>query len=122
MFYRGRHLRRLWEVEVYKGDPDDPNTKTSIESVIGWNATDAIRQLGKGRAATYPQEICYITWDDPPLRINDTAGPTDIEVKPSMRSIIADDQSSNAAADKKLRKKVAKKKKVVKRQKIKRTK
>jgi hypothetical protein len=81
MIYRKRELRRLWELKVYK---TDKKVHTRTETVIAWNAVDAIRQA-RGEVATQPKAVCYVTWDDPPLEIYDpTAGPIDKIVTPSI--------------------------------------
>lgn len=85
---KSRHLRRLWEVTVYDGNPDAKKPKTRKETVVAWNAVDAIRLCG-GAAAKEPKAVCYVTWPNgdesgPIHRIESTAGPTDEEIKPTI--------------------------------------
>lgn len=93
MFYRppgsrvGRLLRRLWEVEVYDGDPDDPGVTTTVETAVAWNAVDATR-MG-GNVAKPPVAICWVSWpvndEDPRIyKVYDTSGPTDELVTPTL--------------------------------------
>jgi len=85
---RSRELMRLFELEVYDGDPDDPKTKTTKETIVAWNAMDAIRRCGARRLATQPKELHHVTHPDqegePIYKIKDTGGPTEEEVKPSI--------------------------------------
>lgn len=60
---RTQELRRMWEVLVYDGDPDDPNVTTSVETVVAWNAVDATRRSGKPVAAQ-PKALYYVTWPE----------------------------------------------------------
>jgi hypothetical protein len=39
-------MRKLYEVEVYLGDPDKKSTKTEVLTVVAWNEVDALRRLG----------------------------------------------------------------------------
>ena len=80
---RTRELRRLWSVEIYEGDPDDPDSTTRMESVIAWNQPDAIRRCGE-RVAVQPESLGFITWDEEPLFIETTKGPTDRVVEPTI--------------------------------------
>lgn len=88
MFYRKRELRRLWEVEIYDGNPDAKKPKNHIEKVVAWNAVDAIRRCGEMRVASQPKAVCFVTWPEaegsPIFKIESTAGPTDEEIKPSI--------------------------------------
>lgn len=78
-------LRRLFSVKIYEGDPDKKKTKTRTETVIAFNATEAIQKASAlGPVAEVPEAIDWITWDDPPLIIRDTAGPTDEVAKPTL--------------------------------------
>jgi hypothetical protein len=94
MFYKGRELRRVWEVEVYEGDPEDPDVTTRTETVIAWNQVEAIRRAG-GKVATLPVSKGFVTWPQGQekrlFRIENTAGPTDEVVEPTL-SIGADDE------------------------------
>ncbi len=83
MMYKHRILRRLWKVQVFTGDPDDPGVEISEETVIAFNAVEAVRRVGRP-VALPPEPVCYVTWDDAPLRIENTAGPTDEVVTPSI--------------------------------------
>jgi hypothetical protein len=89
MIYESRHLRRLWEVEVYKGDPDDPKTKTKTETLVAWNHVDAIRRA-PGAVATRPVEIGFVTWPDGKgdsyIIVSPKEGPTNKKVKPSIET------------------------------------
>lgn len=91
MIYKNRELRRLWEVEVYKGDPDDEKPKTKKETVIAFNAVEANR-LAPGPVASEPVAISFVTWDDEPLLIEDTSGPTNKKAKPT---ITVDDREAD---------------------------
>ena len=89
MRYQRRELMRLFEVEVYDGDPDDPKTKILKESIVAWNALDAIRSCGKRRLVSQPVAMHHVTHpkeeDGPIFKIDSTAGPIDeTEVKPSI--------------------------------------
>ena len=80
---------RLFNVEIYDGDPDDPKTKILKETIIAWNAMDAIRRCGNRRLVSQPVASHHVTHpkeeDGPIFKINSTAGPTDdAEVKPSI--------------------------------------
>ncbi len=89
MFYKRRELRRLWDVEVYNGDPEDPNVTTHIETVVAFNAVEANRKCG-GRVALPPTARCYVTWPVDPnttgpiYRIDSTAGPSDELIEPTI--------------------------------------
>lgn len=85
---KSRQLRRLWEVKVYDGNPDAKKTKTRKETVVAWNAVDAIRMCG-GVAAEPPKAVCFVTWPKgdetgPIFRIESTAGPSDEEITPTI--------------------------------------
>lgn len=84
MFYRGRELRRVWKVKVYTGNPDVKKPKTGVETVVAWNAVDAIRRMGAKKVAEQPTSMGYITWPekkgDPVFFIKSTKGPTDEKV------------------------------------------
>ena len=85
-----RELRRLWEVEIYDGDPDKKKTKIKKETVVAWNAVDAIRACGNRKLAKEPEALCYVTWPDedgmPIYKIKDTSGPTKEEIKPTIET------------------------------------
>lgn len=90
MFYRGRELRRLWEIEVFDGDREDPECPTKVETVIAWNAVDAIRRTGD-RAAAQPKALHFVTWAEDGdsaqriFRINNTEeGPVGDPIEPSI--------------------------------------
>lgn len=85
MFYRGREMRRLWEVEVFDGEPED-DTPTHFETVVAWNAVDAINRCA-AHVAKMPEEICFVTWpddEDKIYRIDSTAGPSTEVIEPSV--------------------------------------
>jgi len=84
MKYKSREMRRLYEVYLYAGDPDDPDTEIVTETVVAWNAVDAVRRCSGRRAASEPVMVDHVSWDEPPLIIKDTSGPTDEVVKPSI--------------------------------------
>lgn len=90
MFYRGRELRRLWEVEIYVGKVDAKKPKTRTERVLAWNAVDAIRRCGEAKAVAQPVSLGYVTWPDTEgsaiYFIESTAGPTEEEVVPTIES------------------------------------
>jgi len=93
MFYKGpkdrvtRALRRLWEIEVYDGDPDDPKTKTVKHTVIAWNAVDANRRAGAMNLVKPAKALSYVTWDDEPFEIESPKkGPSKKKVKPSIET------------------------------------
>jgi hypothetical protein len=75
--YRNKEMRKLYEVEVYLGDPDKKSTKTEVLTVVAWNEVDALRRLGGHKAATQPKFVDFVSWDEPPRVIRDTAGPTE---------------------------------------------
>lgn len=83
MRYMGRMLRRLWEVEIYEGDPDAEEPETRDETIIAWNAVDAVRSCG-GRAVKEPTALGFVTWDDVPLLIESTKGPTKKTAEPTI--------------------------------------
>jgi hypothetical protein len=112
MYYQGRELRRLWKVVLYNEDPDTienlDDLTTREEKVIAWNAVDAIRR-SKDAVAERPEPECFVTWDDPPLKI--------FSVKTGPQGLVADptiDKEGNFGeelAQKKRAKKQKKKKK-----------
>lgn len=81
MFYRGRELRRLWEVKIYISKPDAKKPKTRTERVLAWNAVDAIRRCGAAKVAEQPVSLGFVTWPekkgDSIFLIENTKGPTD---------------------------------------------
>ena len=87
MVYKRRVLRSLWSILVYKGDPDDPKTKTKRVTAVAWNKVDAIRMAG-GPVALPPERVSFVTWPEtdggPIYEICETAGPTNKKVKPSI--------------------------------------
>jgi len=89
MYYKQRELRRMWEVELYDGDKDDPNVTTHKETVVAWNQVEAIRR-GGGNVASPPVALYYVTWPDvkdgPIFRIDDPkVGPIVVaEIAPSV--------------------------------------
>jgi hypothetical protein len=81
MLYRGpdddtgRELKRLWEVEVYVGDPDASEVETRKHTIIAWNHVDAIRHTG-GKPVVMPKALFFVTHPDEQgriFRINDTS-------------------------------------------------
>lgn len=90
MRYLGRELRRLWEVKLYKGDPDAKKPKFKKETVVAWNTVDAIRQMGSRPVAEEPVQLTFVTWPeedqdaDEIYEIHDTSGPTNKKVKPTV--------------------------------------
>jgi hypothetical protein len=81
VIYKRRELRRLWRVKVYK---TDKKVHTHEETLVAWNAVEAIR-MARGEVAKAPEAVCYITWDNPPRRIDDpSAGPLDEIIEPSI--------------------------------------
>ena len=84
MIYKRRELRRLWRIYVYDGDPNDPDgCSAREETVIAFNAVEANRKSG-GVLALQPEALHYVTWDDEPLRIDSTAGPTREVIQPTL--------------------------------------
>lgn len=85
-----RELRRLWEVDTYDGDHNDPNCPIRTETVVAFNAVEAIRKAsGRGRlVVTQPRALHFVTWpeqknsDGPIHKIESTAGPTDEVIEP----------------------------------------
>jgi hypothetical protein len=109
MFYRGpndretRALRRLFVVKCYDGDPEDSDCPVVEEKVIAWNQTDAIRRAGKP-VVELPEAECHVTWDDKPLKIFDTAGPTEVEAIPTVEDTEGFDATAPAKKKKKKKK------------------
>ena len=95
MIYKGkddkisRHLRRLWEVKVYVGNPDAKKPKIKKETMIAWNHTDAIRRA-PGQVAEQPVSIGWVTWPDGKgetyIIESPQAGPTTKKAKPSIET------------------------------------
>ena len=89
MKFKSRELRRLWDMRVYDGDPDDPKTKTKKETVVAMNEVDANRRT-PGSIAEPPVELTFVTWPEPGeddteiFEIHDTSGPTNKKVKPTI--------------------------------------
>ena len=86
MKYRSRELRRMYEIEVYDGDPDHKKTKTGKHTAIAWNEVGAVRACGNKKVAKPPEFLYFVSWDDPPRRIDDTSGPKKA-VKPSIKHV-----------------------------------
>jgi len=89
MFYRRRELRRLWEVDVYDGDPEDPDVEIRTETLIAWNAVDAIRH-SNGSVVSQPRAVCFVSWPEgsnPNIyRVDNTGdGPVGDAIVPSVR-------------------------------------
>jgi len=84
-----QELRQLWEVQVYIGNPDAKKPKTKKETVLALNAVDAVRRCGTRKVAKPPKPLFFVTWPaeegGPVHRINSTAGPTDEEIKPTIK-------------------------------------
>lgn len=97
MFYKGpedrvtRALRRLFVVKCFKGSPDAKKPKYEKVKVIAWNQTDAIRRVLPRKVAELPEPECYVTWDDQPLKIHDTSGPTDELADPDVGAVSEED-------------------------------
>lgn len=87
MKYRNRELRRLYEVEVYTGDPEANPVWVKKKTCVAFNQTQAIRVAG-GKVANQPKFICFVTWPekhgDPLLEIKDTGGPTTHRIEPTI--------------------------------------
>lgn len=86
---RSRSLRREFAIEVYDGDwENDPNCPIVIETVVAFNAVDALRKCGGRRASRQPVALWFVTYpndlEPKSFRIFNTEGPTDIEVNPSI--------------------------------------
>ncbi len=85
-----RELRREWEVELYDGDRNDPDCPTHTETVVAWNAVEAIRKCGNRRVVKQPRALHYVTWPEqknsggPIHKIESTAGPTDQVIEPTI--------------------------------------
>ena len=93
MRYKGRDLRQLFEIEIYTGDWENGEFDTRTITALGVNAEDALRRLGRNRAATYPKALHFGSWPEPGeafseiYRIDDTSGPVGEILKPDfMRS------------------------------------
>lgn len=84
MRYAARELRRLFEVELYTGNPDAKRPKKTKETVIAFNHVEALRICGNRKAVNLPKEVCFVTWDEPPRKILDTSGPTVEVIKPTI--------------------------------------
>lgn len=98
MFYKQRELRRLWSLEIFNGDPndpDDPDLSTRLETIVAWNAVDAIRHAG-GKLAYQPVALFYVTWPEVGkndiYKIESTAGPTGDPINPSIGVKIIEDK------------------------------
>jgi len=89
---RTRMLRRIWECEVYTGDPDDPEVETRSETVIAWNAVDANRKVG-GQLAKQPRAIGWVSWprgeeDYVHIIPNSNIGPDEsVKIRPSVGGV-----------------------------------
>lgn len=108
MYYQGRELRRLWKVVIFNEDPDTTpldELTTREEKVIAWNAVDAIRRSKHG-VAERPEAECFVTWDDPPLKI--------FSVKTGPQGLVADptiDKEGNFGEELAAKKRAKKRKK-----------
>ena len=88
MFYKNRELRRLWRIYIYDGDKEDPECPIREETLVAWNAVDAIRRCGQA-AARQPEEVCFVSWPDDDAQAiqrvaNPLAGPVGDVVVPSI--------------------------------------
>ncbi len=82
---RTRALRRMWNVLVYKGDPEEGKTKK--ESIVSWNQVDATRRAGP--ISELPSLVGFVTWphkDQPDIFFINSPreGPTNKKAKPSI--------------------------------------
>jgi hypothetical protein len=82
---RTQELRRLWLVTIYNGDKEDPDCPLKEETVIAWNSTDAVRRCGAD-VALLPTSLGFVTWDEEPLFIESTKGPTDQVAHPTIKT------------------------------------
>jgi hypothetical protein len=87
MFYKQRHLNRLWEVEII--NEDDPAEPPRKETLIAWNAVGAIRNTGKP-VARQPAALFFVTYPDAEGNIyridSPREGPTGDPVTPSIQA------------------------------------
>lgn len=87
MIYKSRALRSLWTVKIYDGDPDKKKTRIREETIVAFNAVEAIRKC-PGNVAEQPERVCYVTFPEkdgyPIHRIENTAGPTEEVIEPSI--------------------------------------
>lgn len=72
----------MWEIRLFDGDPEDPETPQIVETAIAFNHVEAIRLCGGRQAVVLPRPLFFVTWpeDDPEklgrmFRIDSTAGP-----------------------------------------------
>lgn len=99
MRYKGRDLRQLFEIEIYTGDWENGDEDTRFVTALGVNAEDALRRIGRNRAATYPKALHYVTWPESGqafseiYQIDDTGGPAeDAEIlKPDFMRLASED-------------------------------
>ena len=89
MRYQGRELRSLWEVELYDGNPDAKNPKTTTVTVVAFNQVEAIRLCGSRKVASLPKFLHHVTWPEneggPIYKINGTAGPDKEKIRPDIQ-------------------------------------
>ena len=96
MFYKKKYLPRLWEVEIYESNPDgESEIPTRKETLVAWNAVDAIRRAGN-RVAKQPKALHFITHPEyeggPIYRINSPQdGPIGDPIVPSIAVVEPDD-------------------------------
>lgn len=91
MRYKNRELRRLWEVDVYEGDPDDEDVALRTETLIAFNQVEAVRRAG-GPVASLPRQICFVSWGekegDPIYRVDSPKeGPAGDPIEPSISRV-----------------------------------
>ena len=85
-----RELRRMWEVDLYDGDHNDPDCPIHTETVVAFNAVEAIRKCSGRLVVTPPRALHFVTWpelkkpNESIRKIESTAGPTDEVVDPSI--------------------------------------
>lgn len=87
MIYQNTHLRQMFEIEVFKSaeERDAKKPKTKTETVLAWNAVDAIRRSGD-LAASEPKSLGYVTPGDDPYFIEDPQkGPTKKKANPTIK-------------------------------------
>jgi hypothetical protein len=85
-----RELRRMWEVDLYDGDRNEPDCPIRTETVVAFNAVEAIRKCHGFFVVTPPRALHFVTWPElkkpgePVRKIESTAGPTDEVVEPTI--------------------------------------
>ena len=94
MFYRGNELKRLYEIEIYEGDRNDPEATTRTETIIAWNHVDAIRRVRN--PVSQPVALHFVTNPDSTGKIyridNTTDGPVGEPLNPSIAPIAVEDE------------------------------